>query len=230
MVHSDAEAIERMGWTPSDLIDILLQHLGPDGTLAMPTHPRLQSSESRSVYDVRRSPSTVGLLTELFRRRHGAERSACPLSAAAALGSQAHDLVASHADSWAPHDEHSPYAKLAKAGGKVLCIGCPLDRMTIVHVAEDVLREELAIPRFHRPREFEVRDGADVRTVTVHERAPWLWWYLNLGAWTFDMYSRGCAEERKVHSARFRVADAHRCVETMISDIEPVVRSTPWPG
>jgi aminoglycoside 3-N-acetyltransferase len=219
MVHSSARAISALGWQPSDFIDFLQDVLGPDGTLAMPSHPALIVDDGRQIYDVRLSPSTVGLLTELFRRRHGARRSRYPFSAAAAIGPHAVELTSSHAASFAPHDEYSPYAKLAELNGKALCIGAHLDRMTLLHVAEDVLRNQLPIREFYCDREVWVRaDGAETRTV-AHVRAPWLWWYLCLSRWTNDMYRKGFAHSLLLSGVRLRTAAARPTVEWMKDDL-----------
>ncbi|HXV77822.1 MAG TPA: AAC(3) family N-acetyltransferase [Candidatus Polarisedimenticolaceae bacterium] len=215
MVHSSGAAIERLGWELPEFLDFLLDYLGPAGTLAMPSHPKLLRRNGRDLYDVRRSPSTVGLLTELFRRRPGTLRSRYPLSAAAARGVRAEALITDHRRSWAPHDEHSPYAKLADLGGKALCIGCPLDRITVLHVAEDVLRDELPVAGFHERREIGMRDGGPEEQMTVHARAGWLWWYLALGRWTYDMYSNGLARDARIDGVTLRVTDAGETVEWM---------------
>lgn len=234
MVHSNAAAVEQLGMSLSDCIDALLAYLGPRGTLAMPTHPKLMREEGRSVYDPRRSPSTVGLMTEMFRRRRGARRSTYPLSAAAALGAQADALVAEHERSWAPHDEHSPYAKLAELGGKLLCIGVPLDRMTILHVAEDIARDSMSIPHFYQEGDIWVRDERGERCIHIHNRSGWLWWYLSKYRWARDMYRQGLAREHHAGNVLLRSADARGTVRWMQSEIRagrtiyPYARLNRW--
>jgi aminoglycoside 3-N-acetyltransferase len=234
MVHCGGAPVARLGWEPSDLIDFLLDYLGREGTLAMPSHPRLGQHEGCAVYDLRRSPSTVGLPTELFRRRRGVRRSRFPFAAAAAQGRLAETLLADHGRSWAPHDDLSPYARLAELGGRVLCMGVPLTRMTILHVAEDRLRDRLAIPHFYEDRVVRVvGDGAEHEHV-VHRRAPWLWWYLHMGRWSFEMRRRGLAREAVLSGVPLRAADASRVVEWMESDIRhgrslyPLARWNRW--
>ena len=219
LVHSDAAAMESIGWDPSDIIDLLLDYIA-DGTLMMPSHPRLKITNSKLTYNVRRSPSTVGLMTELFRRRAGVIRSRFPYSAAAAIGSRAAELIEDHANSFAPHDEHSPYSKLADFDGKVLCLGCDLDRMTMLHVAEDRRRSELQIPAFHQPKTVRVIDGEDESTVVAHTRAPWLWWYLSLSKWTSNMYRHNIARDVTVGGLTMRVASAKRMVCFMEYEIK----------
>lgn len=234
MVHSSARAIESWGWELTEMIDFLLDYLGPEGTLAMPTHPKLRQRDGREVYDVRRSPSTVGLLTEVFRRRRGVIRSQFPVSTAAAIGARAEALVGDHAKSFAPHDEHSPYAKLALFGGKALCIGPRLDRMTILHVAEDIERATLNIPDFYESREVYVKAGDEEWPVTVHVRAPWLWWYLALARWSYQMFSNGIARECRLADVALRAADARKAVDWMRDEIRrgrsiyPLARANRW--
>jgi aminoglycoside 3-N-acetyltransferase len=236
MVHSGAPAVHRLGWEPSDLIDFLLEYLGPEGTLAMPTHPKLALREGRLTYDVRRSPSQVGLLTELFRRRRSTLRSRCPIAAAAAMGARAQELTEGHARSWAPHDENSPYGRLAELEGQALCIGVPLNRMTILHVAEDSLRDSLPIANFHEEREVWVVADGEATAVRVHMRSPWLWWYLNLGRWSYQMHRRGLARSRTLAEVPLYAANADDVVQWMKNDIRqgrsiyPLASMNRWLG
>lgn len=219
MVHSDGMAIKRMGWDYPDLIDFLEEYLGGKGTLAMPTHPKLFNAEGKEVYNVQRSPSTMGLLTEIFRRRKTTVRSKYPRAAVAASGLYAKELVSGHERSFAPHDEFSPYAKLAESGGKVLCIGVPLDRMSIIHVAEDVMREHMPFHDFYKEELILMCDENREISVKVHERADWLWYYLSKYRWTYDMYRLGMAEVRAVSQVYLRSAEAKKTVDWMKKDI-----------
>jgi aminoglycoside 3-N-acetyltransferase len=220
LVHSDVSALQKVGWEPLEFVDFLLDYLGTQGTLVMPTHPVLSETDGRLTYDVRRSPSSVGLLTELFRRRAGVVRSAFPYSAAAALGPQAHALTDEHIHSYAPHDEQSPYARLGELGGKSLCVGCPLVRLTILHVAEDLLRDCLGIPGFYAERRVCVRQGGKEIEVAAHVRAGWLWWYLALSRWQADMYRYNLVREAAPSGLRLAAVNADDTIAWMKSEIQ----------
>lgn len=219
MVHSDSNAIQAAGWTPSDMIDFLLDYVGTDGTLLMPSHPKLKRVSGKLIYNVRRSPSQVGLMTELFRRRKQSLRSHYPWSAVAAIGLKAEHFLTDHIHSYAPHDEHSPYAKLADAKGHVICLGCDLDRMTVLHVAEDRKREQLGIRQFYSKRYAWVMDGEHEQQLIVHRRSPWLWFYLNLSRWNSDMYRYKIATDTNAGGLEIRAAQAARLVFFMESEI-----------
>lgn len=208
MVHSDTGAIGQWGLSPSEMIDFLLEYLGDRGTLAMPCHPKLKTENGRRLYNVRRSPSTVGIMTELFRRRKATVRSEYPFSAAAAQGRLAEELVSFHRHSFAPHDELSPYGKLAELGGKAIAIGCPLDRMTLIHVAEDTMRHVFPIRDFYTTETVLVKNGKETFTVNARKRADWLWWYLAKYQWTCQMYQNGFAREATLSGVRIFQMDA----------------------
>ena len=55
----------------------------------MPTHPKLYEENGTLVYDIVRSPSTVGHLTEVFRKTEGVRRSEHPFSSVAVWGKDA---------------------------------------------------------------------------------------------------------------------------------------------
>ncbi len=219
MVHASAEPIGQLGFSVSEFLDLLLEYLGPAGTLAVPTHSKIVELDGRQVFDVQRSPSKVGLFSEIVRRRKSAIRSGYPVSSAAAIGRRTRELVGDHERSVAPHDEHSPYSKLAALGGKVLCVGVPITCMTIIHVAEDVMQSHLYIEDFYEAMTIWVRSEGKERPFAVRERAPWLWWYLALHRWTRDMYRQGFVRDARIGDVVLHGARASEVVDWMKSEV-----------
>src|SRR2546428_309688 len=99
MLHSSISNMQPMyQGTAKDLLEFLLRFVGPERTLAMPAfffgtpelfdrayyrqHPR---------FDVRRTPSQMGLVTELFRRRPDVVRSLHPAHSVCAFGPLANE-------------------------------------------------------------------------------------------------------------------------------------------
>lgn len=68
------------------------QRIGEGGTLIVPTFTA--SYRRGEVYDVKRSKSFNGALSEYVRQQSGAVRSLCPLFSMAAIGADAHRLMA----------------------------------------------------------------------------------------------------------------------------------------
>lgn len=128
--------------------------LGPDGTLAMPTHttdnsaPELWQAppvppawwpEIRAhtpPYDPATSQTwRMGALPEYFRRYPGTLRSTHPQHSMAARGKHAAYLVAEHPLSQGL-GEPSPYSRLLELDASVLLLGVDHSNNTTLHVAE----------------------------------------------------------------------------------------------
>jgi aminoglycoside N3'-acetyltransferase len=109
------------------LIKLLLELVGPEGTIVMPTFPFSGSMAGYvapgPVFDVRQTPSAVGYLTEVFRTFPGTKRSLHPTHPVAALGRRAVEITTGHEKTVTPQGEDSPFARLAEDDGYVLRIG-----------------------------------------------------------------------------------------------------------
>ena len=107
----------------------------------MPTFPflgkQLHYVEKGQKFDVVRTPSQVGLITEVFRRMPGVVRSLHPTHSFAAWGRHAEELVSTH-HLGGTFDEKSPIFRLQDYDGLVVGLGTGLrDSFTILHVAEE---------------------------------------------------------------------------------------------
>ena len=75
LVHSAWDAFVGFQGKPTEVIAALQRVVTPDGTVLMPTIPftgtAVEHVSRHPVFDVARTPSRVGLLTELFRRSAG---------------------------------------------------------------------------------------------------------------------------------------------------------------
>jgi len=100
------------------LIDTLLNILGPDGTLMLPTFTF--SWLGHPAYEPTQTASRVGAVTDHFWRRAGVQRSLHPTHSFAAFGKLAAPLLQGHDHTQPPLGAGSPIARLAEAGGKIL--------------------------------------------------------------------------------------------------------------
>lgn len=114
------------------LIDAVLDHLGRDGTLVMPTFT--YSFGRGEVFSVARSPSTVGAITEHFRCRKGVLRSANPMFSFAACGGGARTYADSDAGDCFGAD--TAFGLLHRSNAALACLGCSFDRTTFAHYIE----------------------------------------------------------------------------------------------
>ncbi|GAA1653740.1 aminoglycoside N(3)-acetyltransferase [Actinoplanes couchii] len=164
LVHSALKAVGFVVGQAQAVVEALLQVLGPDGTLVVPTHtpdnsdpatwehPPVPESwwpvirEQAPGFDPLRTPSRwMGVLAETVRTWPGAVRSSHPETSFAALGPLAAAVTAGHPPAEAL-GEGSPLGAVYRANGKVLLIGCDHGNNTSLHLAEcrvpDPLMEE----------------------------------------------------------------------------------------
>jgi aminoglycoside 3-N-acetyltransferase len=140
MLHSDAIVTAQFRETPPErridlLIDAILAVLGSAGTLTMPTFT--YSFARGEPFDLAQSASTVGIVTEHFRRRSGVRRSADPLFSVAAWGHHAELFANAAADDC--FGDGSAFALLRRVDATIACLGCAFDRVTFVHHVEQAV-------------------------------------------------------------------------------------------
>jgi len=137
-IHSD---ISRFGLTGNvssrrELFDLLLQAfkevVSESGTIIMPTFT--YSFTRDEVYDVDRSPSTVGMLTEYFRRQEDTVRTIHPIFSVAIWGADKDNFQANLGkDSFG---QDSIFGRLHTRGAHLLFFGAPFQSCTFIHHIE----------------------------------------------------------------------------------------------
>jgi aminoglycoside 3-N-acetyltransferase len=171
-VHSSFDQMGAIRATPLEIIEVLCEAAGVSGTILMPTFPMTGSSQAyldqHPFFDWHRTPSRSGLLTEIFRRMPGTERSMHPTHPVAARGAAANWLTEGHERSEAPFDEHSPFQKLFQLDALILCIG-RFRAMTFRHLADHLFQDKIAYP-IYRDQPTKVRaigkDGGEYHIIT----------------------------------------------------------------
>src|SRR5579884_3274550 len=146
-VHSSVDRLA-LPFAFTDVLRILRDVVGAEGTLVFPTYPKLGSADfvrSGQVFDVRRTPSFMGAITEAARRQPGAVRSLHPTKSVCAIGPLAGTLTDSHFKSPYPYDECSPYYRLMAHNGKIIGLGVAADRISFVHCADDAMKDRFPV-------------------------------------------------------------------------------------
>lgn len=151
-VHVSYDKFEGFRGSVMDVIRVLKDAVGPEGTIFMPTMPFTGSATdyvmSGEILDVKRTPSRMGLVTEMFRRMKDVRRSVHPTHAVAAWGRLADELVKDHEKAGTPCGHPSPYSKLADHGGKVLLLGTGARTITYFHYVEEVIESRMPFSPF----------------------------------------------------------------------------------
>ncbi|MFN3952280.1 MAG: AAC(3) family N-acetyltransferase [Thermaurantimonas sp.] len=159
LLHS---SMSRMGYLekgPQTVIDAVLEVIGPEGNLLMPSSPnpafQLDYIRSHPHFDVRTDPSVMGAITEHFRKLPGVKRSLSPTEPVCAYGPLADWLTEGHRARLTPYDRFSPFHRLTEIGGKILYAGVTLAQAgTSLHLLEDLV-DDFPYPVYYHI-EFDV--------------------------------------------------------------------------
>ena len=155
MVHSSVNHMKPMfSDGPLDLVRMLIDFCGPTRTLAMPAFyfgdPALggafETFRRNPRIDLRRTPSQMGLTTELFRRVPGVLQSRHPVYRIAALGPLAQALTTGHEHATGPAGIGSPFELMARQDTCIIGIGKPMQVLTQAHHIEGLLGDEFPLP------------------------------------------------------------------------------------
>ena len=131
---------------PTDIIDALLDVIGPTGTLLMPAGPLPLRRPGKAI-DFRRAPSQMGLLTELFRRYPQVQRSVHRTASVCALGPAAEYLVRDHHLTETGWDLASPFGRMIELDALQISLGLYPFWSSSLHCIDAILRHEL---EYHR--------------------------------------------------------------------------------
>ena len=126
---------------PSEVIDLLRDLIGPDGTLAMPAFPIDQ--DASKLFMVDRAPVYTGLLCEVFRRRPGVQRSIHLTSSVCAMGPNADFLIRDHHHTDLTWGKDSPFCRLMNVDARLIGLGATFNFMTPLHAVECLLYDEV---------------------------------------------------------------------------------------
>jgi aminoglycoside N3'-acetyltransferase len=146
-----------------EMLKVLQDIVGPQRTLVMPAfffgepefhYDLLKYYRANPKFNARRTPSQMGLLTEIFRRTRDVRFSVHPTHRICALGPQAEALVSGHHLCQTGCGEGSPFDKMTELKTMILGIGVKYFYcMTQTHVSEDLLLERDQYPtKFKRHR------------------------------------------------------------------------------
>lgn len=153
MLHSSWQQYNGFQGKPADLVRAFKLTVGQQGLLVMPSMPYHNMSSAQWLekgrpMDVRRSPSMMGLVSEVFRRSEGVQRSLSATHPLLAWGEGAQDFISGHEHTDRPFGPLSPFAKLLHRDAIILGFDAPFSTFTLTHFVEDLLADTLPIPLY----------------------------------------------------------------------------------
>ncbi|TMI73994.1 MAG: AAC(3) family N-acetyltransferase [Bacillati bacterium ANGP1] len=221
MVHSSFDRFRGFTGKPIDVILALQEAVGGAGTLLMPTMPfsglALEYIAQGEILDVRRTPSRMGLLTELFRRLPDVVRSVHPTHPVAAWGANAGAMVAGHHLAGTPCGTGTPFARLLDYRGKILLLGTGVAAITFFHAAEEILEPVMPFTPFTKET-FSLRCRDKDGNIVVCQTRLWdpeLARRRNPAKLVATMKQRGLWHEDRVGRLKFVLLHAQDVLDTL---------------
>ena len=144
LVHSSLKRVGPVEGGPDTIIDALLETLGPEGTLMMSTVSG-SVNPNQPVFHVLHTPSSVGYLSNVFRKQKNVIRSLHPVHSLVGLGPKADFFTSGHLEANTPWSPDSPYGKLMRNNGHILFLGVNFECNTCMHALEI----EARVPGLH---------------------------------------------------------------------------------
>lgn len=144
LLHS---SLSSLGWVlgaEDAVVAAMLDALGPEGTLAVPAFTRCfapgkgHPAGNQGPFDIERTPSSLGRISEAVRRRPDALRSHHPIHSVAACGPAAAELVQGH-EAESDFGPESPFGKIIERNGSIVLLGVGQRVNSTLHAVEDLV-------------------------------------------------------------------------------------------
>lgn len=224
MVHANFGPDSSFQGTPLDLVNALVDVVGEKGNLLMVSLPFRGAAYDYLAlgkrFNVKKTISMMGLVTEMFRRREGTLRSLHPTHPVLAYGKDAEWLVAEHERCLYPCGPGSPFEKFRQLKGKLLFFDVPFRSITFFHYVEDLLKARLPFPVYN-DRLFSVLavdangENRVIQTYTFNNDVRRM--ADNLEA---EMARQGKIRHGRVGNSRFRLVTAEDVVACFTAMVE----------
>ena len=222
MLHSAFNGAHGFRGSIEQLTNVFIDAVGPQGHLLMVSLPYRSSSftylSKLKVFDVRKTPSLMGLVSEMFRRRPEVKRSLHPTHPVLVRGPRAEWFTEDHPNCVYPCGPGSPFERLVAVDGKVVFFNVPFATYTLFHYLEHLVSPQLPFP-LYTDEAFDVPvldlDGRP-RTVTTYVFAPEAVRRRRFAVLETALRRRGLIQERRVGASLIQVVRANDTVDCVM--------------
>ena len=141
LIHSSLKNIGPIEGNASGLIDTLCNYLNK-GLLIFPTHTWNIMNKDNMIFNCQKTPSCVGMLTNIALNTKGFIRSTHPTHSVCAYGIKAKEYIKNDLTATTPVGPNNCFGILKNYNAKILFLGAPLSKNTFIHSIE----EEFKVP------------------------------------------------------------------------------------
>lgn len=213
LMHSSCKSLGAMENGADTLLDALMEYFS-DGLICLPTHSWALVHKKQPVFDVLETPSNVGILPEIFRKREGVVRSWHPTHSIAAYGKDAREFLKGDENSLTPCGRGSAWGRLYDRDAYVMLVGVELNRMTYFHGVEEWIDIPERVDMEH-PNRYVVITPEGKRI------ANWYYPHINDPSSLFpkvekQMLDSGAMTKHKLGDATVRLLSARKSADVLL--------------
>lgn len=176
IVHSSMEGLRKAAPDPKRIIDYLLQLVGEEGTLVIPTFPVINlkyDKEKIPTYNPRRTLCWTGMIPNVFLGYSGVVRSQFPYNTLAAKGRLAEDMMHDNLLDDVPHGKNSAWAYCVNRHAKILYLGISIAECnTVLHMGDDMLLDEWPIKNWYEEQTYKIKTDSEIITKEIKVCSP----------------------------------------------------------
>lgn len=226
LVHSSFDAFNGFKGEVRQIIDCFLNIIGASGHVVMMSMAYTGSSydylQMGEPFNVQRTISRMGIITESFRRREGVLRSANALHPILAVGPRAEWLIADHDKIMHSCGRGSPFEKLLQLNSKVLFFDVSFLSLSFLHYLED-LYERCAPVKVYRDELLEsviIDTNGEKRRVMIFVFSKEAIQSRNFSILENELKTRNLITMGKIGNTKLMLTDLHSIVDCARNIVE----------
>lgn len=204
LMHSSMKSIGEVENGADTVLDALSDYMR-EGLLVLPTHTWSYVNASNPKFYKESSPSCVGILPEVFRKRPGVHRTNHPTHSVAALGKDAAAFVQGDERFDTPCHRESAWGKLLDRQATIILVGVDLRRNTFIHGIEEWMDIPGRLTDGHEELVTVLGDGTEIQVPS--RRHCGLSWSLHFWKVEEVLIEQGAVKMGKLGDAVVRVCD-----------------------
>lgn len=167
-VHTSMKSINEKKLTPQMLLECLRQSISPSSHLIIPTLSYLSTENAGDVFNVRTTPSDVGLFTETVRKLFPQNRSLHPTHSVCVFGNNSEKMCLDHLNDSTPVGRYSPLSINLHNDGLIMMIGCGPAPNTTMHAVEELVNPEYLFLSEKRYSVIDINQKQTVKEYRPH--------------------------------------------------------------
>lgn len=219
IIHSSMKSIGEVEGQADTVLDAFSEFM-KDGLLVFPTHTWAHINEEQPKFYVEETPTNIGILTELFRKRPDVIRSLHPTHSVAALGDGAEEFVAGDEQFNTPIARGSSWGKLLDREAKILLVGVDLTRNTFIHGIEEWVDIPNRLTDHHEALVTVLPDGTEIQVPSRRHVSHYSLYY-----WKVEklLTEKGAIEYAQFGDAKVLVCDTVKLTKyiSMMLEMDP---------